>query len=79
MRSIKRAFEKIKRENPNWSDYTCFFRAVSGRDFSKKMIAWHFSKLVDKSDYSSKDKKKILEWLFRLSQGTKNRPEEGRF
>ncbi len=50
MRSIKWIFEKIKRENPNWSDYTCFSRAVSGKVFSKKMISQHFNKLVDSGD-----------------------------
>ncbi len=79
MRSLKRVFEKIKRENPNWSDYTCFSKAVSGKRFSKEIISRYFNKLVDKSDYSRRDKKGILEWLFSLSQESKNRPEDDRF
>jgi hypothetical protein len=79
MRSLKRVFEKIKRENPYWSDYTCFSQAIFRRGFSKKTISRYFNKLVDKGDYSRKDKKGVLEWLLSFSQGTKSMPEERRF
>jgi hypothetical protein len=71
MRSLKRVFEKIRKDNPSWSDYVCFSRAISGKGFSKKTISCHFSKLVDADDYSRKDKKEILDWLFHLSQDQK--------
>ncbi len=71
MRSLKRVFEKIKRENPYLSDYTCFSQAISGKDFSKKTVSRHFKKLVDNSDYPKKEKKAILEWLFSLSKRQK--------
>ncbi len=79
MRSLKRVFEKLKMENPNWSDYTCFSYAISGKGFSKKIISRYFNKLVDKGDYSRGEKKDVLERLFWLSQRTENRSEEGRF
>ncbi len=79
MRSLKRVFENIKRENPNWSDYTCFCHAISGRGFSKKTVSRYFNELVDKNDYSRGEKKEVLERLFWLSQRAENRPEEGRF
>jgi hypothetical protein len=68
MRSIKRVFEKIRRSNPAWSDYICFAQAVSGRNFSKRMISRYFNKLVDEDDYAEKDKKEILKHLTHLSQ-----------
>ncbi len=71
MRSLKRVFEKIKRENPYWSDYTCFSRAISGKDFSKKTISRYFNKLVDNRDYPKREKKEILEWLFSLGKRKK--------
>ncbi len=71
MRSLKRVFEKLKRDNPNWSDYTCFSHALSGKGFSKKTISRYFNKLVDNNDYSKREKKEILEWLFSLSKGQK--------
>ncbi len=71
MRSLKRIFEKIKRENPYWSDYTYFSRAVFRKGFSKKTISKYFNKLVDKDDYLKREKKEILEWLFSLSKGQK--------
>ncbi len=70
MRSLKRVFEKIKREHPYWSDYICFSRAISRKGFSKKTISRHFNRLVDKDDYQKGEKNEILEWLFRFSQET---------
>ncbi len=64
MRSLKRVFEKLKRENPNWSDYTCFSHAISGKGFSKKIVSRYFNKLVDKGDYLKGEKKEVLERLF---------------
>ncbi len=71
MKSLKRVFEKIKKENPNWSDYICFSHAISGKGFSKRTISHHFNKLVDKGDYLKREKKDILEWLFLLSKRQK--------
>ncbi len=71
MKSLKRIFEKIKRKNPNLSDFTCFSLAISGKDFSKKTISRYFNRLVDNSDYPKREKKEILEWLFSLSKGQK--------
>ncbi len=71
MKSLKRVFEKLKRRNPYWSDYTCFALAISGKGFSKRTISHHFNKLVDKGDYLKREKKDILEGLFRLSQRIK--------
>ncbi len=71
MKSLKRVFEKLKKKNPYWSDYTCFSRAISGKGFSKRTISHHFNKLVDKGDYSGQEKKDILEWLFLLSKEQK--------
>jgi hypothetical protein len=38
MRSLKRVFNKMRGENPFWSDYNCFAEAVIGRRFSRKTI-----------------------------------------
>ncbi len=71
MRSIKRVFEKIKRENPYWSDYTCFSKAISGKRFSRETISRYFNELVGKNDSSRGEKKEVLGRLFWLSQRTK--------
>ncbi len=68
MKSLKRVFEKLKKKNPYWSDYTCFSRAISGKGFSKRTISHHFNKLVDKGDYPGQEKKNILKWLYSLSK-----------
>ena len=76
MRSIERVFNKVRKENPYLSDYICFAEAVEGRNFSRQTIARYFNKLVDKDDYNSKEKKELLQHLFKLSQGNKKAAED---
>jgi hypothetical protein len=68
MRSLKRIFNKIRVENPFWSDYTCFAEAVRGRKFSKKTILRNFNPLVDTEDYAGSEKKEIIGHLVGLSK-----------
>jgi len=69
MKSIERIFNKVRKENPYWSDYIYFAEAIEGRKFLKQTIARYFNKLVDKNDYNPKEKKELLQQLFELSQG----------
>jgi hypothetical protein len=68
MRSLKRVFNKIRNENPFWSDYTCFAEAVRGRKFSKRTIIRNFNSLVSKEDYAKSEKREIIEHLVELSK-----------
>ncbi|NAS88299.1 hypothetical protein C4E24_00935 [ANME-1 cluster archaeon AG-394-G21] len=79
MRSFERVFNKIKQENPLWSDYICFAATVKTRKFSRQTIAWYFNRLVDKDEYDQKDKKTLLKQLSELSQGDKKVPEDNQF
>ncbi len=67
MRSIERRFKNIEAKNPYWSSYVCFFMAIEKQNFSQQMIARWFNKLVDKDDYSSKEKKAVLAHLYDCS------------
>jgi hypothetical protein len=68
MRSLRKIFNKIRSENPYWSDYICFAEAVCGRKFSRKTIIRNFNSLVDKEDYAKNEKKEIIEYLVELSK-----------
>jgi hypothetical protein len=68
MRSLKKIFNRIRIENPFWSDYTCFAEAVHGKGFSRKTIIRSFNSLVDKEDYTRSEKKEIIEHFMRLSK-----------
>jgi hypothetical protein len=68
MKSLKRVFNRIRSENPFWSDYTCFAEAVRGRKFSRKTIIRNFNSLVDKEDYAKNEKKEIIEFLVKISK-----------
>lgn len=60
MKSIKRRFLKIQKENPNLGDYIVFARAIAGGNFTRARIARAFNELVPKDDYDQKDKKDLL-------------------
>jgi hypothetical protein len=68
MRLLRRVFNKIRSENPYWSDYICFAEAVRGRNFSRKTIIRNFNSLVDKEDYIKSEKKEIIDFLVKLSK-----------
>jgi len=79
MRSLERVFNKIKQENPLWSDYICFAETVRGRKFSRQTIVRYFNRLVDADDYQNKDKKSLLQQLLKLSQEEKKQLEDNQF
>jgi predicted Ser/Thr protein kinase len=68
MRSVKKVFNRIRGENPYWSDYICFAEAIRGKKFSRKTIIRNFNSLVDKEDYAKNEKREIIEHLVGLSK-----------
>lgn len=66
MRSIQRRFKKIIKRNFLWSSYVCFAEAVKFQQFSKGAIHYWFNRLVDKDDYSKKEKRNLLKHLCNL-------------
>ena len=71
MKSIERRFNNISQKKQGWSTYLCFAEAVKGQKFSREAIHRWFNKLVDKDEYSLKDKKKILTNLVSLTHDVK--------
>ena len=67
MKSLERRFRNILNKNPFWSSYICFAVAVTKQKFTKATISHWFNRLVDKNDYSKKEKKGILKHLCNLS------------
>lgn len=66
MRSIQRRFEKIVKRNPFWSSYISFAEAIKHQQFSRDTIYHWFNRLVDKNDYSRKEKRNLLKHLCNL-------------
>lgn len=60
MKSIERRFKSIKEKKEGWSTYLCFAQAITGQKFSRESLHRWFNKLVNKDDYSTKDKRNIL-------------------
>jgi hypothetical protein len=67
MKSIKRLFEKVAREHPNWGSVIVFNHIVGGKNFSHDRIARWFNILVDKEEYDKTDKKEILDYIYLLN------------
>lgn len=66
MRSLERRFKNIQDKNPLLSSYICYSMTVRGQGFHKEAIERHFN-LIDKDDYTRKDKPALIEYLFELS------------
>ncbi len=68
MRSIKRRFDNFQQKNPNLSTYINFAKAVRGQRFSRNAISKWFNRLVDKDDYSPKDRNQLIGELAKLTE-----------
>ena len=66
MKSLKRRFEKVKKENPSLSSFMCFSQAVNGQNFSQRIIRLWLHDLVEVNDYEKKDERGILNYLYSL-------------
>jgi hypothetical protein len=77
MRSIKRLFEKVAKENPNWGSVIVFNHIVSGKNFSHDRIARWFDVLVDKEEYDKSEKKEILKYVYLLNTPLNRTKNEG--
>lgn len=67
MKQIKIHYQKVKETNPLLSNYSCLAKVVKGKKFSRFTILQNFNKLVDKSEYEAKDKTKLIDYLYKLS------------
>lgn len=72
MRSIKRRFDNFRQKNPNLSTYISFAKTVRGQRFSRYAISKWFNKLVDKDDYSPKDRNQLVRELTKLTEEREN-------
>lgn len=50
MKSIRALFEKVKTQNPYWSDFICFAEAITNKGFGKDRIGRAFNRFVPKDD-----------------------------
>ena len=67
MKSIRRSFEKVVKENPSWGSIIVFNHIVDGKNFSHDRIARMFNILVDKEEYDKSEKKEILEYVYLMN------------
>lgn len=63
MKSIERRFRTLAEHYPTHSSYICFLRTVKDQDLTERFIRKWFLRLVDPADYSSADKKVLLQQL----------------
>ena len=66
MKSLERRYNNISIKNKLLSSYICFAIAVTKQKFKKATIYYWFNRLVDKNDYSRKEKRNLLKHLCNL-------------
>lgn len=66
MKSLEVRFA-IEMETPCVSTFIAFVRAVKGGRYARKIVVRWFNRLVDKDDYASRDKIKLIDWLCMLT------------
>ena len=67
MRSIERKFNEISKKRPKNGSFDCFVNTISGRGYKKRIILKWFNALIPKNDYAKREKKELLEYLYRVS------------
>lgn len=73
MKSIERRFKGVLSRHPFWSTYICFAETVTGQNFNRKSLQYWFNKLVQKDDYSQRDKKCLIANLEDLNKPIEER------
>lgn len=66
MRSVEARFRVFSQASPGHSSLIVFGRTIQGQNFTRRIIAVHFNKLVAKDDYTKNDKKRILSHFYKL-------------
>ena len=79
MKSIERKFSKLEQSRQALSSYMNFAVAVKDGYFTHDIIRRWFNRLVDKEDYSRKDKRAILAFLYALSNPLRTTGTEDEF
>ena len=58
-------FKNTSKANPYWSSWTCFCETIEKKkNISNKTIKKYFDKLIDKDDYTKKERVELLKYLF---------------
>lgn len=68
MYEIKKLFLKFRRANPNLSSLISLNNVLLKNKFRKGAVTEAFNLLVDKSDYSRKDRDTLLEQAWELNE-----------
>jgi hypothetical protein len=78
MKQIKANYKKVKEKHPLLSNYCSLAITVKDKKFSRFTILQNFNKLVDKSEYEAKDKTKLIDYLYKLSNPSVEQRLEGK-
>jgi hypothetical protein len=59
---------KMKYQDPDKSSFVLFAETITRKNFSEGAIERGFNRLVDKEDYSKREKKQLLNSLVEMSR-----------
>ncbi len=63
MKSIERRFERCKADHPGLGSFITLGRAVQGQNFTPRVLAYWFNRLVEKGDFIEADRRDLLQHL----------------
>lgn len=62
------SFRIIRGKNKLLSSYTCFERAITGKEVPRKIVRRLFSELVHEKEYHQENYKLIIEHLMKIAK-----------
>lgn len=68
---MREKFKELQQKNPELSTAMVFTKLIRGRKMAKGEILKWFNRLVEKEDYSGREKREVLSWMFNFSNGLK--------
>jgi len=70
MRSIKARVRQTQNKYPLLGNYICLSRAIKGQKFTQSSITREFTKLVPKNDYAKSERRTLIKYLVKVSNGS---------
>ena len=68
MEDITSLFFSVQQDNPHWSSYVCLLEAIRGKGYGRKTCEFYFDDLVDRDDYSKRDREGLIQTMLDISQ-----------
>jgi len=70
MRFPIQLFYQLQKDNPHWSDWTCFQKTIEGLEINRRQLRKYFNNLVDKEEYLLEEKNDLMDFIMSTKKGS---------